>query len=642
MPKEIFLPTAVVRKRTAVVPVSEGGTGASDPIEAAVNLQGIYAPYMNQAMYASKLDEDSHISRDQLPSFCVDKPTVYGPKELYTGQNTNYVITNFDTRTQYVVQVNTGAVVLNNDTLSYVAPNDPQQVTFHVNDKVFTVNVRLPWPLKPTLAASSSGSNSNAVVNLNSAPFQMVSGGATHISSDWQVATDVSFTNVLSSSLDNAVNKTTYSFTGLSLNTQYYFRVRYKSSNGEVSDWSNIVPVLTKIKYSPTSEERKLIASDRAANDNFGYSVAITADGSRVIIGAPNADESMSTNSGAVYVFRREGSTWIQEAILNQAASLVNNVYFGFSVAIDDNGDRIVIGAYGANSSRGYVYVYSRSVTTWTLEVLLQSTVATNDDRLGISVACNADCSWIVAGAVRNTSGSVRSGTAYTFRRSGTIWYEETKLIQSDPQVDDYFGYSVALNQDGTRAVVGAPLEDPSGLTTAGSAYVYVRSGNTWSQEAKLVASDASANSQFGLSVDMDNAGSKIIVSANIATVGAISTSGAAYVFNRSGSSWTQEVKLISSDLATNDRFGSCVAMTGDGTKVVIGASGKGSGVAYIFNKIGFDWFEEIKISASDAEAGDTFGLALDISRDAGRLIVGAQTEDANGTADSGSCYIFA
>lgn len=646
MPKTNHPATPVVRKRIGVVPVSEAGTGASNSLDAVLNLGGIYVPYMNQAMYAGQLDPYAVVYKNQLPLFCVSTPTVSGEKVLYTGQVTAYNITNFDSRTYYTVRANVGSVLLNGSTINYTAPLDPQVVTFEVNQKVFTVNVRLPWPLTPTLAGATSGSNSNAVANLASTPFQMVAGGATHVSSDWEVAADVSFTTLVASAYNDTVNKTIRTFTGLSLSAQYYFRVRYKASDGEYSDWCTPLALLTKTRYSPTTEERKAIASDRSANDNFGRAVAVDATGTRVIIGAPNADETSTSNNGAVYIFRRDGSTWTQEAILNQATT--NNQYFGDSVAIDDTGTRIVIGMYGFNSAQGCVYVYTRSGTSWNLEVQLQSTNDQNDDRFGFSVACNSDCSWIITGAPRNNSGSTRSGTVYTWRRDGTIWFEENKLIQNDPVNNDYFGYSVALDQTGTRAIVGAYLADPSAISSAGSAYVFLRTGNVWAQEAKLVASDSSTNAQFGFAVDMDSSGQRVVIGANLATVSALTTAGAAYIFQRSGTNWTQEVKLIPSDLATADNFGTSVAISGDGLKVVIGAPFQNpsaiadAGCVYVFNKIAFEWLQETKVTASDLQASDNFGYALDLSEDSGRLIVGAFNEDPSGTSNAGSSYIYA
>src|SRR5690606_6669767 len=179
------------------------------------------------------------------------------------------------------------------------------------------------------------------------------------------------------------------------------------------------------------------------------------------------------------------------------------------------------------------------------------------------------------------------------------------KLVAGDAQADDWFGWSVAL--DGDTALVGAPREDDGG-SNAGAAYVFVRGGGVWSQQAKLVAGDAQLGDQLGWSVAFD--GDTALVGAN-GEDGAGTDAGAAYVFVRSGASWEQQAKLMAVDAETNDQFGLSVALDGD--TALVGAYGESAfaGAAYVFVRSGGGWSEQCKLVAGDAQSGDQFGWSV-------------------------------
>ena len=211
----------------------------------------------------------------------------------------------------------------------------------------------------------------------------------------------------------------------------------------------------------------------------------------------------------------------------------------------------------------------------------------------------------------------------------------EFKLTASDGAANDQFGYSVSISGD--YAVVGVWYDDDNGVAS-GSAYVFKRSGTSWQQEAKLLPSDGAAGDNFGISVT---------ISGDYVVVGAVldgdngNQSGSAYVFKRSGTSWTQEAKLLPSDGAANDRFGHSVSISGD--YAVVGAfldddNGDGSGSAYLFKRSGTSWAQEAKLLPSDGAAVDFFGNSVSISGD--YAVVGAIEDDDNGT-DAGSAYIY-
>jgi len=225
-------------------------------------------------------------------------------------------------------------------------------------------------------------------------------------------------------------------------------------------------------------------------------------------------------------------------------------------------------------------------------------------------------------GAPSKVIGTASPGYAYVFVRSGTSWSQQAKLLASDGAADDQFGGSVAVS--GNTALVGA---DRTG-NKMGSVYAFVRSGTSWSQQAKLVASDGAAGNHFGGSVALS--GDTTVVGA----YGDANNKGSAYVFVRSGTSWSEQAKLLASGGVVADYFGFSVGLNGD--TAVIGALGVLSkGSAYAFVRSGASWSEQAKIPASDAKV--RFGVSVALSP--GMALVGA---DNDGTTDPGAAYVFA
>lgn len=363
------------------------------------------------------------------------------------------------------------------------------------------------------------------------------------------------------------------------------------------------------------------------SGDEFGFSVAVS--GNTVVVGAPyedsratgvngnQADNSVHL-SGAAYVFVRQGTNWSQQAYLKATPSAANG-NFGQAVAIE--GDTIVVGAPG--------------------------------------------------------QGSGNSAGAYVFVREGTNWTRQASLRGSNTEAGDVFGFAVSLSRD--TLIVGAPYEASNGrgvdgtqnnnnTSAAGAAYVFLREGTNWIQQAYLKASNTKPSStpqqdsygdQFGFSVAVD--GETIVVGAVSEDSDATGVngdplnvqaprSGAAYVFVRNGNTWAHQAYLKASNTRIGDSFGTSVAISGD--TVVVGAyqedsnasgvngdqtnsSRPNSGSAYVFVRRGADWMQEAYLKASNPEAEDWFGRSVAISGDT--ILVGAPSEDSAATGVNGS-----
>ena len=398
---------------------------------------------------------------------------------------------------------------------------------------------------------------------------------------------------------------------------------------GAPNAWALLVPARrvtrgsNRILSEATLGQLKLVASDAAAGDKFGYSVAI--DGDTLVVAA----YAMDSDNGSVYVFRTSdgGATYGQVAKLT--ASDAAGDKFGYSVAID--GATIVVGA--PNGEAAYVFLTTDGGATYDEIAKLTPSDGTAG-YFGSSVALAGGT--VVVGAYADDDGSflsakTKSGSAYVFRTSdgGATYGEVAKLTASDAAKDDYFGYSVAI--DGATIVVGAYYYGSNNWK--GSTYVFQTSdgGATYGQVAKLTASDAAAGDYFGWSVAVD--GATIVVGAP--------NGEAAYVFRTTdgGATYDQLAKLTASDAAEGDRFGCSVAI--DGNTVVVGSphdddAGASSGSAYVFRTTndGATYGQMAKLTASDGNIGDYFGWSVAISN--GTVVAGAY--DYYG---SGSAYVF-
>ena len=389
-----------------------------------------------------------------------------------------------------------------------------------------------------------------------------------------------------------------------------------------------------------SSQQQKLTASDAATNDRFGYDLDISGDGDYAIVAAPWE----STQKGKAYVYLRSGSTWSEQATLT-GSDTGSNDYFGIGIKISEDGSTAVVGAKGAGTGingTGKAYVFVRSGTSWTQQAAITASDAADGDLFGSAVDISDDGNTIVFGAYGEDTGGNARGQAYVFTRSGSTWTEQQKFQSSDIEDGDNFGFAVAISGDGNNLIVGVPFEDTNG-SGAGSAYIFTRSGSTWSQQAKIQASDAAANQEFAYSVDMSTDGNTVAIGSRDDTGG--TNRGAAYIFTRSGSTWSQQAKIEDTNEADFDLFaggGRGVSLSGSGNVLVVGAygdddSGSQSGSSFVFTRSGSTWSLAKKIATSDAAASDENGFAVAIDKNGDTLLTGSYGKSSS----TGAAYVF-
>jgi hypothetical protein len=368
-----------------------------------------------------------------------------------------------------------------------------------------------------------------------------------------------------------------------------------------------------------------------ATDDYFGYSVSLSGD--TAIVGSYLVDDR-GTNAGAAFIFERVAGTWSEKARLT-ASDGEEYDRFGYSVAV--NGDTAIVGALqdddrGGNA--GAAFVFERVAGVWSEKAKLTASDGETGDKFGASVSVHGDT--ILVGADNDSTDKGQwSGSVYFFELVGGTWTEKAKKVASEGGSGDRFGDTVSVSGD--RAIVGAPHADDKG-TNSGEAYIFERVAGTWSEKAKLTASDGTDDVRFGRSVS---------VSGDTAIVGAYfddakgERSGAAYIFERVAGAWLETQKLTASDGTDGDRFGFSVSVSGD--TALVGAhendgGGRNAGAAYVFERVAGEWSEQMKVTASDHASDDYFGFSVAVS--GGTALVGAYGDDDQG-GRSGSAYAY-
>jgi len=394
------------------------------------------------------------------------------------------------------------------------------------------------------------------------------------------------------------------------------------------------------------TEDAKLTPSDAKPFVQFGSSVSISGD--TAIVGARSDDDAcpslIGCNSGSASVFDFDGTSWSQTAKLT-ASDAAQSDQFGVSVSID--GDTAIVGAElddDAGSASGSAYIFEKIAGVWTQTAKLTASDAAQQDQFGVSVSISGDTA--IVGAERDDDACpsptfCNSGSAYIFEKDSVtgIWSEVAKLTASDAAASDRFGLSVSISGD--TAIVGS-VRDLIAFPNTGSAYIFVKPVGGWvdsTETAKLTASDAAFGDGFSFSVSIDV--DKAIVGA-IGDRDAGSLSGSAYIFEKIAGVWTQTAKLAASDAEADKEFGFSVSIDGD--KAIVGAFNfqifKSSNSAYAFEKDSVTgiWSEVAKLTASDVIEGHRFGQSVSISGDA--AIVGAERNNGMGDS-SGAAYVF-
>lgn len=432
---------------------------------------------------------------------------------------------------------------------------------------------------------------------------------------------------------------------------------------------------------NPTwGEDSKITIPDGNLDPDSQIGGAVAIDGDTAVVG----DLVDNNYQGAAYIYVRNGTNWTLQQKLTASDGAAND-WFGVRVAID--GDTVIIGASQDNVFQGAAYIFVRNGTTWTEHQKLTAIDGAESDNFGVGVSIKGDYA-VIGSSDDDVGGILNQGSAYVYQRTGTSWLFAQKLTASDGAADDGFGWSVSIS--GGRIIIGAP-GGIGGNTSPGSAYIFVNIAFQWQQQQKITASDGAANDFFGRSVSIDgdyavigsresayifvgNAvewseqqkltaidngnpnscglGESVSISGNRVVAGCrydrvvtgqfpgpeSNNWGAAYIFVRNGTAWTQEVKLRGLDTNGGDYFGIAVAISGN--TVIVGApdafwNGGNFGAAYIFVLNGSNWFQQKKLIVETEVPSALFGGSVAVRGNI--AVIGASGVNNN----RGAAYIY-
>lgn len=328
--------------------------------------------------------------------------------------------------------------------------------------------------------------------------------------------------------------------------------------------------------------EKRLYADDGLVNDYYGMSVELSRDGKVLVVGASGHD-SNGTDSGAVYIYTYYEGDWVLRSKLTASDG---NTYdsFGASVAVNTTGSTVIIGAVGHSSSQGAVYTYVRVGDSWVFQSKLTASDKANSDEFGASVAINAEGNLAVVGAP-GCDGSVQwQGKVYLFKKTVNTWTQIQILEHTDPASEDFLGESVTVSEGGMWIFAKASGYQ-KGLVNCGGVAIFRQDGDTWRYWGMLTANDASAGQDFGSSIKCVHDGSEVFIGAR----GDNSSKGAFYVFSHTEGVWSQKAKRVVSVRSNGEKVGGSITASRYGHVIAVSAFGNSEdviegGALYLFS----------------------------------------------------------
>ena len=670
---------------TGVLQEHNGGTGYSSLDFLYDRYKAIFKSKIDKAKGGVSLDRDANIANTSLINALVTNISVFGPKAININTTHQYEITNHDYMTEYLVTATNGTVLLEGNIITYTAPSVGGDFGFKINGRNIVVKVLAPHVTKPSIISPvNNASNLGGSITFTSSAFVVNNGIDTHTGSDWDVATDSDFNNIVKTTVNNSGNKESYTVTGLLLNTSYYVRVRHKGNSLGYSEWSNTIAFTTKEKFTPTAEMAKIQAPDKANDDYLGFSVDVSNLCERIIAGRYGDDIGLASDIGSVSVFKKNGVSYQQEvrmSALSQADSAILNIASGGSVRIQTKSPSLVDQTYtssqtvqlpadateititGKGGAGTSIYDPDQLSTTYTTgpstTVIINTKVFTfaggyggeaspstqyfyvnSTDQLGKAVAISKDGLTVVAGAPNDSMSSkvANIGTVHVGKHNGTQWQPLVQITSPDTTTtNQFFGTAVAVDDTGTRIAVSRVMTPTSSCRV----YIYAYVSNAWTLEQTIIPPDNYTGMNFGTSLALNSNATTLAIGSP--ANGGTGSDSSVYIYTRSGVTWTLQARVKPSTAnSTNSVLGHSVALTDNGNTLVAGDKASGvDGCINIFTRSGTTWSHLQKLSSSNTAKQGSFGDSVSISNDGSVISVGDRSYKNNSDVSTGAVILF-
>lgn len=618
--------------------IDKGGTGATTLPQGAKNLGLVTRDMANKPNGVLLLNSLGALDKNALPGSVSDpsNPSLYGDDVVTVNQTLTLKITNYDSFVNYTVSAVGGTAVVKSEDVIFTAGSTAAAGSITLNGKSYGITVvSVPEAIvaTPSITSPVNGATSMAVsVTVTSSAFSITNSTDTHLSSDWEISTDSSFATTFAQSLNDTVNKTSWTVSGLAALTKYYLRTRQKSSGGKLSAWSPISNFTTKATY-PSAQVQLLFSPYMAETEFFGYGLVLSSDASTLVVGAPGND-SQYTEQGTAYLFQPDGTGAYALKSQHTSDTPATTDLLGKAVAVSTDGSRVVVSGIDQTRTVGQVFIYDDRRAYGGGWTRMQRLTGGDRDNYGDAVAISADATTIAVGAPHEVGGnSYQVGGVYIYTQVSGTWTQQAHLTPGAVPNSAKFGTSIALSSDGNTCIVGAPNEQiVSG--EEGAVYIFTRSGTTWTQQAKLTEPSPVIFASFGYAVALSSDGNAALVGApNIGLNNP--PAGGVYFFERSGTSWVQRSKFQNSTPLIGDQFGSAIAVSNDGTVAVV-AGKSGSDLVSSFTRSGSTWTRKAQLSGSPSVTSG-YGSSVGLSGDGLVAAVGCW----NYNSGYGAVFIF-
>lgn len=541
----------------------EGGTGKNTAADALSALYGIPSGLKGQALGPVELNGQGRLDLSALDGISLTDTGIDGDSTIQLRETKEYFLTTYDSYQNYEVEGVLGVARIERNVIYYTAGQTPGIGGFIINGRRINILVQGIAMVKPSITVPVNNAIDRPLyMTFIGTSFQTLGGSDNHVSSDWELSTDVNFIDIVQRSYDDTTNLTSWAVTDMQELKKHYVRVRYKGQNVGLSPWSNAVGFTTGNDGIANTEIQKFYSPDIAANDRFGCSVAMNHAGTYAVIGSLYKHNGSAIYQGAIYIFEKENGIWVYKQKILEPLSETYD-YFGVSVALNSDATHMLVGANGDDSTidrAGAVYYYTRSGNTWTRISKFQASDRHSTQFFGLGVAINGDGTKAVISAVYDEQRGYRAGACYYFTRSGNVWTQGQKFYSSDIAAGDFFGSDVGLNSNGDLLIATSAKDSNENGAEKAAGYLFTRSGSTWTQARKILMPTNISDGVFPAKSKLSPDGTLLIAGQ--------------YIFNLSGTVATYSRLLNNNPILG---FGSSAAISLDKNSILIGSDGDGT-----------------------------------------------------------------
>lgn len=671
------------RDQPVVRPVVLGGTGATTPPGAEIELSGVSRAKLGEFNGVASLDSNNKVPLEQLPIVPgTEEPNLDGPDIVYIHQTAQYEITNFDCLTNYVVSVNRGTISVAGKMISYTPANQIGPVILTVNGKSVGIVVQDSVLQSPIITDPIN----NAIDIQNSPTIRVelltITGFQdTHLSSTWELATDVNFTNVIASSINDVVHKTEWQLPSLTVSTDYYVRVKQTATLLGETPWSNVVKFTTAVNFFPQTEvailhrpDIGLGVSTGGFDDYFGGTIALSPDGSVLAIADPKIVVPGHPGTGAVYIYKNINNTWIfQSSLASNGPDPAGK--FGDSLLITNDNQTIIVGSSAANYpdgsggfySTGAVYIYKTSIVD-NFASFSQVQVLSPDQIIGslnFGQACKSSLNGDILAISQCSYVNLLDQRVYIFRHNGAEYVKSTTIEKplTYSELGTQFGgdnVSIDLNAVGNRLIVSGMSRDiiNGAPVQVSKIHVYDYDGSTWNLTTTFTPDDP-AIEVIAWPVKISRDGNTILTGATYTIEEPYASTLYAYEYQNSTWSRTQHIIPPGWDNLGIGGQAGCFDFSADGNTFVVGSEWSSTlssaaingawnseGVVCLYHKTDNIWSLLNTFQASDwannFAHNAQFGHSIAISPSGNELISASPYMDwSNNHTEAGAVYVF-